>query len=202
MPKRRILWLLLALPILGVFFIGGSLTLAVQLENRDSFCASCHTEPESTFFTRSLEPPVDLASAHSQTEVSVRCIDCHSGEGINGRTGSLQQGVIDLLAYISGDFTQPATTHNPVGDIGCTKCHTPHISKDELSTGIEFQSHYHLASYLNEWDLRAPQAAGTCATCHSAHSLGTNADNHFTPPSNDTCEDCHRALSGWQAPDS
>ena len=198
MKSRRLLWFAIAIPALAIFLFGGGITLAVQLENQDSFCASCHTEPETTFYSRSLENPSDLASSHAHTELNVRCIDCHSGEGINGRISSLQQGARDLAVYLSGEFEQPATSHNPVGNEGCTKCHTPDAPDVVSLTNIDSQSHYHLASYLMEWDLRSPQPIGTCVICHTAHDQSTSAEDHFTPPTNQVCEDCHRDLSGWQ----
>ena len=45
-----------------VLLTGGSLAAATQVENRNSFCASCHTQPESEFYQRSLATPVDLPS--------------------------------------------------------------------------------------------------------------------------------------------
>src|SRR5512147_1485352 len=76
---------------------------AMQFENHDSFCASCHTQPESDYFQRAAAPaPVDLASFH--TGKSVRCIDCHSGSGLMGRPSALMLGAHDLLAYISKNY--------------------------------------------------------------------------------------------------
>jgi len=47
---------------------------AMQFENHNSFCASCHTEGEQTFFDRSLaSDPIDLASIHNIKE-QARCI--------------------------------------------------------------------------------------------------------------------------------
>jgi len=96
---------------------------ATALEGYDPFCSACHTEPEVEYVSRSLSNPTDLASVHTPAEV--RCIDCYSGEGLFGRSVSLQQGASDLAAYVSGTYAQPAITTNPVGEVGCTKCHNP-----------------------------------------------------------------------------
>ena len=57
---------------------------ATQLENHNSFCASCHTEGEQTFVNQSLAAePVDLASFHELKNAS-RCIDCHTSAGRGG----------------------------------------------------------------------------------------------------------------------
>ena len=103
-----------------IFASVGTVATAVHLENDDEFCASCHTEPEVSFVNRSLaEEPVDLASAHAHYADAVRCIDCHSGAGTAGRVDALQQGATDLVAYLSGDYTEPAVTTNPLGDEPC-----------------------------------------------------------------------------------
>ncbi|MEE9216978.1 MAG: hypothetical protein V3U32_06025, partial [Anaerolineales bacterium] len=94
---------------------------AAALEGHDPFCSACHTEPEVEYVSRSLSNPTDLASVHAAVEL--RCIDCHSGEGLFGRSVSLRQGASDLTAYLSGSYAQPAITTNPVGEVGCTKCH-------------------------------------------------------------------------------
>jgi nitrate/TMAO reductase-like tetraheme cytochrome c subunit len=63
---------------LGVILAAGGFTFAASQETHDAFCASCHTQPESTFYQRSTAAqPMDLASYH--TAQQTRCIDCHSG---------------------------------------------------------------------------------------------------------------------------
>ena len=204
--RRIIKWGVGLASLLGLIFIT-SISAAVQLENHDPFCASCHTEPESTFVVRSQLGASDLASAHAHTELAVRCIDCHSGRGIPGRTHSLQQGTLDLITYLSGDFQQPNTTQHPIGDPGCTKCHTQPTSADLESptseqSSLQSKSHYHLLSYTTEWQTRTNNANGSCAVCHVAHTENTLASQQFTPrPAvNAACEACHIVLEDWVAP--
>lgn len=190
-----------------LIFAAAGIGVGLRLEERDAFCASCHTEPESTFYQRSLATPSDLASAHAHlgTE-AVRCIDCHSGVGAAGRAGSLAQGAWDLARFLVGDYEQPAHTTNPVGDAGCLKCHTPPGGEALTAYALPFASseHYHRASYLNEWASRDADPYGTCSFCHVAHTEGTIVERHFTPQvaTNDGCNDCHRALSGWRPTDN
>jgi hypothetical protein len=75
---RALRWLIVtgAVVAVGIILASGGLVTAIQLENRNAFCASCHTEPESEYYQRSLAAPVDLASAHNAKNVA--CIQCHS----------------------------------------------------------------------------------------------------------------------------
>ena len=175
---------------------------ATALEGHDPFCAACHTEPESEYVLRSLAAPTDLASSH--TPADVRCIDCHSGAGPFGRSVSLQQGFADLTAYLSGTYTQPAVTTNPVGEVGCTKCHDAPSSLGvyAVTDGGVTSSHYHFFEYTSEWLAREPDARGSCGICHRSHALDTLANQGFVIDDelNAACEACHAALSDWIPP--
>lgn len=187
--------------IMMILVVPLSITIAIQLENRDSFCASCHTEPESAYYARSLSNPSDLASAHAHAGEIVRCIDCHSGEGMSGRMASISQGASDLVAYITGNYQQPSITQNPIGDQACTKCHSPLDTSNPQSTrnAIASTSHYHIQSYLNEWNIRAINPIGTCSVCHVSHAEIIDASEGYIEKTatNIACDQCHRTLSGW-----
>lgn len=189
-------WLLLAALLVPVVLVGGATTL----ENRDPFCASCHTQPEVEYFERTLAPPSDLASAHAPA--GIRCIDCHSGAGPLGRTVSLRQGASDLAAYLSGEFGQPAETTHPVGDPGCVKCHAQPSAVAELSARVEdiSSSHYHYTEYTAEWRVRQPDPRGSCAVCHLGHALEALPGQGYTvnAATQASCDACHAALSGWR----
>jgi hypothetical protein len=179
-----------------------ALGTAAALEGHDPFCSACHTEPEVEYVARSLSNPVDLASAHSPEEV--RCVDCHSGAGLFGRSVSLRQGAADLAAYLSGSHAQPAITTNPVGEVGCTKCHDAPSSLGVYARteGGVTSSHYHFQEYTSEWLSRGPDARGSCGICHRAHTLDTLANQGFVIDAelNSACEACHTALSDWVPP--
>lgn len=172
-----------AVLILPVVFYGTT----TSLENNDSFCASCHTEPESTFFTRSQAAPVDLASAHAAKKVT--CIECHSGEGVPGRIKALTVGAGDLFAYISGKYNKPAIVTVPVTDEFCLKCHA------DVTQRREFNNHFHL--FLSRWQAIDPQAA-TCVDCHTGHDNQGNPQIAFLQeqPTIDRCQACHAHLGG------
>ena len=175
---------------------------ATALEGYDPFCSACHTEPEVEYVSRSLSDPTDLASVHTPAEV--RCIDCHSGEDLFGRSVSLRQGASDLAAYVSGNYARPAITTNPVGEVGCTKCHDApgSIGVFARTEGGVTSSHYHFHEYAAEWLAREPNAGGSCGMCHKAHILDTLANHGFVIDSELelACEACHAALSGWVPP--
>lgn len=196
---------LIFIVIAGFLAIPFSITIAIHIENRDSFCASCHTEPESAYYARSLSNPSDLASTHAQAKELVRCIDCHSGEGTKGRMISLSQGFSDLMTYLTGNYQQPATTQNPLGDQACTKCHIllNGSTANSQQITIASTSHYHIESYLNEWNLRAANPGGTCSLCHVSHSKTINANEGYIEKTitNLACDQCHRVLSGWIPPE-
>src|SRR5665811_684136 len=108
--------------IAALFLITGGLEGA-HFENRDSFCASCHSQPETAYVARSIAADhTDLASFH--TTKGVRCIDCHSGPGVKGRISALTLGARDSIRYFTGHYTQPAPLTRRITDAQCTKCHS------------------------------------------------------------------------------
>lgn len=194
--------LVVGLALLLLFLPAVMISSAAALEGYDPFCAACHTEPEVEYVLRSLSDPSDLASAHTPANVS--CVQCHSGEGLFGRSVSLRQGAYDLTAYISGDYAQPAITTNPVGEVGCTKCHNAPSSLGVFARteGGVTSSHYHFHEYAAEWLAREPDARGSCVLCHNPHALDTLVNQGFVINSelSAACEACHAALSGWVPP--
>jgi hypothetical protein len=197
----RLRWVLLGF-ILVLMLPMVAIGTAAALEGHDPFCSACHTEPEIEYVLRSLSKPTDLASVHSPAEV--RCVDCHSGEGLFGRSVSLRQGAADLAAFLSGNYAQPAITTNPVGEVGCIKCHNAPSSRGVYARteGGVTSSHYHFHEYASEWLSREPDAGGSCGICHKTHTLDTLANQGFVIDIelNSACEACHAALSDWVPP--
>ena len=157
---------------------------AMQFENHDSFCASCHTEGELTFYNRSLvAAPADLASYHAAKKAA-RCIDCHTGPGILGRYGGLMAGSTDLISYFSGHYPQPAALEGPMSDSNCTKCHANVLTKQD------FNNHFHV--FLSQWQARDPTAAH-CADCHASHDITNDAGSVFLNQKTtiNICQRCH-----------
>jgi len=173
---------------LGALLSVGTVTAALKLEESDAFCASCHTEPEQTYYDRSIASlVVDLASLHSAQQT--RCIDCHSGEGFSGRLASLSQGAGDLWAYLRGDYARPAVTTHPLNDHSCTKCHA-----DVLTVSVR-NTHYHF--FLQRWQAALPDAAG-CVGCHMAHATESAQGFVDEAAQSVVCETCHRQRAAWR----
>jgi hypothetical protein len=170
----------------------GSVGVSLALENQDVFCASCHTEPEATYYLHFTQPnPVTLAALHTQKKTD--CIDCHSGSGILGRSKGLTQGAQDLMAFLSGTYRHPAVALNPLGDDSCLKCHQD-VSQRRPGGSRATNGHYHL--FLPRWQAADPQAA-YCVTCHTAHTYGLDGLQFMTQGRlAQVCDDCHNALGG------
>ncbi len=176
-------FLMPALVLLTVLAVGSYVT-GTQLEEHDNFCASCHTQPEDNFYTRSLQStPTDLATFHA--EKGVLCIECHAGKGLIGRSLGLAAGAQDLVVFYSGHYPQPAKLEDPLPDANCTRCHA------EALTRRDFNNHFHLL--LSQWRSIDPQQAARCVTCHTSHTTSGAATDMFLiqDPVVLVCQKCH-----------
>ena len=198
-------WVLVGILALGIFLAAGGFTFAASQETHDSFCASCHTQPESTFFQRSTTTQaVDLASYH--TAQQTRCIDCHSGPGIWGRMQAELLGARNTVAWYTHTAVQPAPLTFPIPDANCLKCHqavtqrgyTPKQSVTIIGEGRrggEEAGPNHWHELLARWQAVAPNA-GTCTSCHPGHSTDGSAQTGFenAQTTRTECEACHKVL--------
>lgn len=176
------------LGVVAFVLAAGVYTTGVRVESADSFCASCHVEPETTYYLQSVatESPGSLAAFHAGERT--RCIDCHSRRWVPGRLWAQWGGLQNLLAFRSGDYANPAETTRPVGEGGCVKCH------GDLTWTSERPGHYH--SPWLRWRWRA--AAGpvnTCEACHPSHAVVAPAAERFMEAEHieEQCEACHGA---------
>jgi predicted CXXCH cytochrome family protein len=182
-------------PILKIILVGlgvavlltaGGFSFAATQEQHDSFCASCHTQPESTFYQRSTDPqPVDLAAVHKTKDV--RCIDCHSGHGVTGRVRAELLGAHNALAFYTGTAVQPAKLTQPIGDDKCLKCH------QEAMVAQDMNNHFH--ALLTRWQATDPNAA-TCVSCHAGHHTDGDPKIKYLNEAQTTqvCNSCHQVL--------
>ena len=181
-------WIIL-LPL--TFFVGVAATsvgVGVKEENNDAFCASCHTEPESTYVARAQTADnSDLAAGHAHLKEAVRCIDCHSGAGIKGRANALTLGARDTVKYIGGNYPQPAQVNWPILDENCTKCHT------NIYQSRQFNNHFH--ALLPRWQQSNPNIAASCVSCHSSHTQDSDLRGFLNKQRvTAQCNNCHATI--------
>ncbi len=183
--SRRIILLGAAI----LIFATVGFVIGTRFEANDHFCASCHVEPERSYYLASLKPDESgtLAAFHAINKT--RCIDCHSRVGIPGRIWAQIGGLQNLLAYRSGEYRDPSVTTRPVGDGGCAKCHL------ELTWVSERPGHYHSPELRRRWR-SAEGPENTCEACHPSHVLITNISDRFVDADKveDQCEACHEAI--------
>jgi len=167
----------------------------ISMENNNRFCASCHTEPESAYYARTLQvAATDLATLH--TSEGVRCIDCHSGQGSMARVvGLVDYGMRDTLAFYSGRYNSPAITTRPLDNTSCTKCHDPAVLVSQGMGEEGSRGHYHEPNLHAMWQ-QAGGPVNRCAACHPAHPQAGSAATLFTSIeiASRGCQDCHRSL--------
>ena len=183
-------WTALGIAAAIILLLAGSgLGFAASQEENDAFCASCHTQPESAYYERSLAAtPVDMASSHHTTDdQNSKCIDCHSGVGVIGRFSATLLGARNAFMLFTHTETQPAPLTVPIRDENCTKCH------DNLNRQTDLSNHFH--AFLTRWQTIDPQAA-RCVDCHPAHTTGGEAAQGFLQAEHidPICERCHLVL--------
>ncbi len=187
--RRKLgLFLIVLIPLGLIILSTATAVTAMQFENRDDFCASCHSEPEATYFQREAANAVDLASFHATKDV--HCIDCHSGPGlVPGRISALTLGAKDLLAWVTGTARQPAIHTRPIDDANCLKCH------EQVTQQLEFNNHFHV--FLSRWQAVDKNAA-TCVSCHQSHPTDGEAQLAFLNRDHtvSVCQSCHQTLGG------
>lgn len=184
MLLRQIGLIIALFSILGISASG----VGLKLEERDAFCASCHTEPELTYYQRSLATGEggDLAAFHAQLRDSVRCIGCHGGVGPAARIQTLfELGARDTVQYLFGQYRQPARTTQPLPNINCQQCHQSAVEVPD------FENHFH-----NK--LLQPAAPPIlCVSCHLSHKPGEHRRKFiFESDVYPACNDCHKVMGG------
>jgi hypothetical protein len=199
-PTRRVLWfpIIGGLALVALVLAGGGFAFAATQEQHDAFCASCHTQPETTFYQRSVTAatttgqPVDLASFHATK--NTLCINCHSGSGLTGRISAETVGARNAVLWYTGQAVQPAPLVYPIGDGNCLKCH------QDVTIDRSRDNHFH--AFLANWQAVDPKAAH-CVSCHLGHSTDGTTDTGFQviATTQAVCDSCHAVLRGGEGGD-
>lgn len=200
-PRKRSRWLLIAGVVAGILvFMGMALFVFARIEEQDTFCTACHTEPEVTYFNRAqATAPVDMASEHGMYSrrdpklANTRCIECHSGAGALGRVHSAVKGAQNAVRWVMKTAVQPAVLTERIADENCLKCHV------DTPKETDFDSHSH--QYLAKWQATEADAGG-CVDCHTAHTLHGNASVGFLNQQRtlEQCDRCHVAMGVRKVP--
>ena len=184
-PRTKLLVYILLVGLgLAIFLTASGFTFAATQEQHDVFCSSCHTQPESTFYQRSIDAQaIDLASAH--TAEKTRCIDCHSGVGVFGRVKAELLGAHNALAYYTNTAVQPAQMTRSIADESCLKCHQNIFDNQSMN------NHFHF--FLVKWQELDSNAA-SCVSCHQGHSTQGDRQTAFLneQTTQAVCQDCHK----------
>ena len=165
------------------------------VEANNDFCNACHLSPGVPLHAQSREgfdavPAINLAGVHGLSAEPVRaragltrCIDCHSGVGLLGRSKVKLLAARDAIVWLSGNFDEPDHMEYPLGEADCRKCHF------ELSPqgGPETEESFHGLSVHNA-DLGV-----TCVECHTVHDGGDDAAMFFMDATHvrEQCGRCH-----------
>jgi hypothetical protein len=195
-PRRRRTITILAVVLgVGAAAFAGALGAGIALEGNNAFCASCHTQPEQTYYQRTRSAALaDLATFHITKQA--RCIDCHSGPGFIARSYAvIADGAFDAVAFYSGHYTSPAVTTRPLGADACTKCHNTGAFAGQTGGEGGVQGHYHLPQLEQAWQ-QSGGPVNPCATCHPAHPQIGDANTLYTSQdvAQGGCGQCHGAL--------
>ena len=169
--------------------VAGSVAFVSYQEQDDRFCMSCHTQPETEYFNRYVQADAtkfadDLASFHHRKK-EVRCIDCHVGEGIVGRTQVVAMAGWNAFKHYTGLQQQPAKIIIPLQNEACAKCHDAELRKPG------FENHFHNKYF----DPKENPPFIRCTDCHLSHRLGDERSNfQFRDAILPKCEYCHVQL--------
>jgi predicted CXXCH cytochrome family protein len=156
-PRRLKRWpIFIGLAFVAMLLFGGvGFVVASTLEEYDTFCISCHTVPETTYFNRAyiaLDNPTlavnDLSSAHYHLAQDGKkepfgCIDCHRGDGsLPHRVATIALAARDTLTYVTGQ-ENPAIGKTDIREgwlpnAACVSCH-----KDLLLNVKGLENHFH-----------------------------------------------------------
>jgi hypothetical protein len=219
---KRIGLVIVGLLLLGVIGTAG----ASKLEERDSFCTSCHLAPETTYRERTtaalvVADPIELtdlasfhywAAANDETAAPFRCIDCHRGDhSLEHRGRVLLLAAGDTLTFLSGQADETTEKGNVVNaNPNVEPWHGPdeyNRAPDILDAGCLHchQDTLTLVGFNNHFHNKLPAAQLAYQQTGKLHyppewgGLMDTPDLLQAEETILTCLDCHRAhVTGYQ----
>jgi hypothetical protein len=137
-------------------------------------------------------PIVNLVGVHASAGIGAddagasrefRCIDCHGGTGVLGRTRTKVLAAKDAFWYVVGHFEEPTGMSWPLLDADCRKCHARF---DPPVEGAAVPAFHALGLHNVELGVG-------CVECHLSHRIGGLEDLYYLQPSNvrRQCARCH-----------
>lgn len=173
----------------------GSAAIAyvTHLERNNQFCVACHRPDgerlHGQLFARyESKPPVDLSALH-HTKKAVKCIDCHGGVGVAGRSRVLAVAAWDTAKYLAGAFKEPDRMMVPLRDLDCLQCHADYNQGLFPEGGQGGGKDFHKLPEHRVLD------GIRCAACHASHVVGDPRlgfiNNRVVLP---LCRRCHRDM--------
>lgn len=192
-PLRLRRWLVAAAAV-GALAAATGWWVTDRLEQRNDFCNACHLPdgvPLHLENRRDFDafPPPSLAAAHGAARVAARhdpafrCIDCHGGTGLLGRSRVKLLSARDAFWYVVGRFEEPEGMHWPLLDRDCRRCHE---SFGETPSAAWGDPAFHELAVHNH------RLGMACVTCHRTHEPG-RAELDFLDPTHvrARCAECH-----------
>lgn len=207
-PRRRRWQLYLLVGFFALIMLGSlSFVVASALEEHDTFCISCHTAPEITYYNRAyyaLDHPTeaipDLSTVHYHAAQTAnaepfKCIDCHRGDSsLPHRITTVALGAYDALIYLAGQddptIEKQRTKTGWLANASCATCHSEALLKLD---GIN--NHFH--TYLPQ--AQAVFLRGGSLTIGAGLQEALAESGNPPPTSLEIievqlfCSDCHQA---------
>jgi hypothetical protein len=173
------------------------------LEQDNDFCNACHLDgwlsgtPLHREHRRDIDarPVASLAAAHAAAgnpdrpgDPGFRCIDCHGGVGLFGRSRVKVLAAKDAFWWLVGDFEEPKGMHWPLLEDDCRQCHSSFETK---AAEFEDPAFHDLAVHNHRLGI-------DCVECHTVHEPAVDRDRWYLDSAlvREQCARCHREFAG------
>jgi hypothetical protein len=120
---RSVAILVFVLTVVNLMIVSTATFKGMAVMDTDSFCGeTCH---------KVMQP--EAVAHQNTTHSSVRCVECHIGEGATHYARAKLRGAGQMVEFITGDYSRPASQPTEVPNSICEQCHaTERFSEDRL----------------------------------------------------------------------